>query len=84
MKVKMSGFSVLLKKELKEQLRTHKLLIAVVVFLLFGLGTPLLIKYTPQLIELAGEDLVKAALERRPKFSSTARYNGCTYWSTTK
>jgi ABC-2 type transport system permease protein len=54
----MNGFTILLKKELKEQLRTYKLLIAAAVFLLFGLGTPLLIKYTPQLIEMAGEDLV--------------------------
>jgi ABC-2 type transport system permease protein len=54
----MNEFTVLLKKELKEQLRTYRLLIAVAVFLLFGLGTPLLIKYTPQLIEMAGEDLV--------------------------
>jgi len=54
----MNGFGALLKKELKEQLRTYKLLIVAAVFLLFGLGTPLLIKYTPQLIELAGEDLV--------------------------
>ncbi len=54
----MNGFGVLLKKELKEQLRTYKLLIVAAVFLLFGLGTPLLIKYTPQLIEMAGEDLV--------------------------
>ena len=54
----MSGFGVLLKKELKEQLRTYRLLIVAAVFLLFGLGTPLLIKYTPQLIEMAGEDLI--------------------------
>lgn len=54
----MNGFGVLLKKELKEQLRTYKILIAAAVFLVFGLGTPLLIKYTPQLIEMAGEDLV--------------------------
>lgn len=54
----MNGFRVLLKKELKEQLRTYKVLIAVAVFLLFGLGTPLLIKYTPQLIEMSAEDIV--------------------------
>ena len=54
----MSRFGVLLKKELKEQIRTYKLLIAAAVFLLFGLGTPLLIKYTPQLIEMSGEDLI--------------------------
>ncbi len=53
----MTGFRALLKKELKEQLRTHRLLIVSVVFLVFGLATPLLIKYLPQLIELAGEDI---------------------------
>ncbi len=51
----MSGFAVLLKKELLEQLRTYKLVIAGGVFLFFGLSTPLLIKYMPELIKLAGD-----------------------------
>jgi ABC-2 type transport system permease protein len=50
----MSGFWVLLKKELLEQLRTYKLLIVGGVFLFFGLSTPLMIKYMPELIKLAG------------------------------
>ena len=54
----MTGFTPLLKKELKEQLRTYRLLIITVVFLLFGLSTPLLLKYMPKLLELAGEDIV--------------------------
>ncbi|MEW6034204.1 MAG: ABC transporter permease [Chloroflexota bacterium] len=41
----MSAFLVLLRKELKEHLRTHRLLIVVAVFFTFGLGTPLLLNY---------------------------------------
>jgi len=48
----------LLKKELKEQLRTYKLLIVAGVFLIFGFSTPLLLKYMSKLLELAGEDIV--------------------------
>ena len=54
----MTGLGALLKKEFREQLRTHKLLIISAAFLLFGFGTPLLFKYMPQLLEMAGEDIV--------------------------
>ena len=54
----MTGLGVLLKKELKEQLRTHKLLIVSAVFLVFGFATPLLIKFMPQLLEASGEDII--------------------------
>jgi len=50
----MSGFWVLLRKELKEQFKTSKVIIVVAVFLFFGLGTPILTKYTPELIKAAG------------------------------
>lgn len=53
----MSGFGALLKKEFKEQLRTHRLLIVSAVFAVFGLATPLLLKYLPELLQLAGEDI---------------------------
>jgi len=53
----MSGLGVLLKKELKEQLRSYRLLIVCAVFILFGLATPLLVKYLPELIKVAGEDV---------------------------
>jgi ABC-2 type transport system permease protein len=51
----MSGFGVLLKKELREHLKTHRLLIVVAVFLFFGLGTPLMFHYLPSLMESAGD-----------------------------
>ena len=53
----MTGLGALLRKELKEQLRTHRLLIVGVVFLVFGLATPLLLKFMPELLQLAGEDI---------------------------
>lgn len=54
----MTGLSVLIKKELKEQLRSYRLLIVCAVFVLFGLATPLMTKYLPELLKLAGEDIV--------------------------
>ncbi|MBI2853681.1 MAG: ABC transporter permease subunit [Chloroflexi bacterium] len=53
----MTGLAPLLKKEVKEQLRTYKLLIVGGIFLLFGITTPLMLKYLPQIIELAGEQM---------------------------
>jgi ABC-2 type transport system permease protein len=50
----MSGFLVLLRKEIKEQFKTSKVIIVAAVFLFFGLGTPLLTKYTPILLESVG------------------------------
>jgi ABC-2 type transport system permease protein len=47
----MSGFMVLLRKEIREQLKTSKVLIAVAVFLFFGLSTPVLTKYLPEIIK---------------------------------
>ena len=54
----MTGLNALLKKELKEQFKTYRLLIIAGVFLFFGLSTPLMLKYLPELIKLAGEDIV--------------------------
>ena len=51
----MKGLAALLKKELKEQLRTNRIVIVAGVFLFFGLTTPLMIKYLPELLEMAGE-----------------------------
>ena len=50
----MSGFWVLLRKEFREQFKTSKIIIVAAVFLFFGLGTPLLTKYTPELIKAVG------------------------------
>ena len=62
----MTGFGVLLKKELREHLKTYRLLIVVAVFLFFGLGTPLMFHYLPSLMENTGEMKVTV-----PDFTAT-------------
>jgi ABC-2 type transport system permease protein len=52
----MSGFGALLRKELLEQWRTARLPLVATVFLLVGLSSPLLARFTPELIKaLAGD-----------------------------
>lgn len=72
----MTGLAALLKKELKEQLKTYRLLIIGGVFLFFGLSTPLMLKYLPEILKLAGEDVViefptPTALMSLQEYSST-------------
>jgi len=50
----MTGFGPLLRKELLEQWRTRRLLVVAVVFTIFGIGSPLLARYTPELIKAVG------------------------------
>jgi ABC-2 type transport system permease protein len=52
-----SSFAVLLKKELLEQVRTSRLIVVAAIFLAVGLGSPLLAKYTPELLERMGGDI---------------------------
>jgi ABC-2 type transport system permease protein len=54
----MTGLGALFKKELKEQLKTYRFLIIAIVFLFFGLATPLMLKYMPELLKLTGEEIV--------------------------
>jgi ABC-2 type transport system permease protein len=51
----MTGFGVLLRKEIREQVRTLRLLVVVIVFAMLGIGSPVLARYTPELVKaLAG------------------------------
>lgn len=54
----MSSFFVLFRKEFKGQLKTYRLLIVVAVFLVFGLVTPLLLKYLHALVPAEGATIV--------------------------
>ncbi|MCA9973786.1 MAG: YhfC family intramembrane metalloprotease [Anaerolineales bacterium] len=45
-------FGVALRKELRQQWHTRRVLIVMAVFVLFGLGSPLLAKYTPQMLTM--------------------------------
>ena len=52
----MSGFTVLLRKDITEQWRTFRFPALVLAFFLIGMSSPLLAKYTPELLEqLAGD-----------------------------
>jgi ABC-2 type transport system permease protein len=56
-----TGFGPLFIKELREQWRTRRLLVVAVVFAIFGIGSPLLAKYTPELIAaLASKEVASA------------------------
>jgi ABC-2 type transport system permease protein len=59
-----SSFFVLFRKEFKGQLRTYRFLIVIALFFIFGLGTPLLLKYLHALIP--AED----AVIRIPEFTA--------------
>jgi len=54
----MKGLAPLLKKELKEQLRTYKLLIVGGIFIVFGITTPLMLKFLPEILKIAGEQMI--------------------------
>ncbi|MGI2336383.1 MAG: ABC transporter permease [Dehalogenimonas sp.] len=78
----MNGFKTLLSKEWREQFRTFRLLIVSGIFLFFGLLTPVMIKYLPEIIKLAGEDLgtielpPPTALQALTEYSATALQMG--------
>ena len=50
------AFSIMLRKELLESLRTFRLPIVAGLFLFTGLSSPVLARYLPEIIELAGGD----------------------------
>jgi len=53
----MTGLNVLLRKELREQWRTLRLPIVTIIFFVIGLISPVLAKYTPEIIEHAGGNI---------------------------
>lgn len=72
----MKGFVPLFKKEIREQLRTYKLVIVASVFLLFGITTPLTLKYMPEILKLAGDDQMIIEIPPPTAVQSLAEYAG--------
>jgi ABC-2 type transport system permease protein len=58
----MTGFVTLLRKELLEQWRTTRLPVVATVFLLIGLSSPLLARFTPEIIEAVAGDQFQIVL----------------------
>ena len=54
-KMKISGYFILLRKEVKELFRSGKLIVLAAVFLFFGLLSPVAAKYLPAIIGSIGE-----------------------------
>jgi ABC-2 type transport system permease protein len=52
----MKGYSAFLRKELLEQKRTYKLLVMLIVFTLFGMMSPLLAKFIPDILASVGAE----------------------------
>lgn len=72
----MKGLAPLLKKEIKEQVRTYKLAIVGGIFVFFGITTPIMLKYLPEILRLAGEDIAiefppPTALQALGEYAST-------------
>lgn len=72
----MKGLAPLLKKELKEQFRTYRWLIVGGIFLLFGITTPLMLKYLPEILEFAGEQFTIIEMPPPTAVQSLAEYAG--------
>ena len=58
----MTGFAALLRKELLEQWRTTRLQVVATVFLLVGLTSPLLARFTPEILEAVGGEQFQIVL----------------------
>jgi len=58
----MTGFAPLLRKELLEQWRTTRLPVVATVFLLVVLSSPLLARFTPEIIKAVGGDQFQIVL----------------------
>jgi ABC-2 type transport system permease protein len=58
----MTGFVTLLRKELLEQWRTTRLPVVATVFLMIGLSSPLLARFTPEILEAVAGDQFQIVL----------------------
>ena len=58
----MKQFLTFTKKELLEQLRTGKLLILTILFILFGIMNPAMAKLTPWIMEISADRLAESGM----------------------
>ena len=72
----MKGFTPLFKKEIREQFKLYRLVIVAGVFLLFGLSSPLTLKYLPEIMKLAGDQNMIIQLPTPTATDSLSSYAG--------
>jgi ABC-2 type transport system permease protein len=58
----MAGLSILVRKEVLEQWRTLRLPVIATIFLLIGLSSPLVARFTPEILKAVGGDQFQLAL----------------------
>jgi ABC-2 type transport system permease protein len=68
----LGGFRLLLGKELREQLRTLRLIVVVAVLAVFGATSPLLAKLLPDIIKMAGTEAAGFTITMPPPTTADA------------
>ena len=58
----MKTFITFLKKEILEQLRTHRIMILGLIFIFFGILNPLTAKITPMLLEMLSDSMASSGI----------------------
>ena len=70
----MRAYLAFVKKEFTENLRTYKLMIMFIVFLIFGVMNPLFAKFTPEILKVAGFDASALGIAEPTAVDSFAQF----------
>jgi ABC-2 type transport system permease protein len=72
----MKGFIPLLRKEIQEQLKLYRLVIVGGIFVFFGISDPIMLKYLPEILKMAGSGQMVIQLPTTTAAQSLAEYAG--------
>jgi len=72
----MKGFTPLLKKEIREQFKLYRLVIVGGIFVFFGISDPIMLKYLPEILKLAGSGNLNIQIPTPTAAQSLAEYAG--------
>jgi ABC-2 type transport system permease protein len=72
----MKGFAPLLKKEIREQFKLYRLVIVGGIFVFFGISDPIMLKYLPEILKLAGSGNLNIQIPTPTAAQSLAEYAG--------
>ncbi len=70
----MRVYYAFVKKEFTENLRTYKMMLMIVVFLIFGVMNPLFAKFTPEILKAAGLDASALGMGAPTAFDSFVQF----------
>ena len=72
----MKGFAPLLKKDIREQFKLYRLVIVGGIFVFFGISDPIMLKYLPEILKLAGSGNLNIQIPTPTAAQSLAEYAG--------